>query len=32
VLFPSEYFSIFKVIFDPSDDSRLHNRQSPRHS
>src|ERR1700688_4996449 len=23
VLFPSEYFSIFNVIFDPSDDSRV---------
>jgi hypothetical protein len=32
VLFPSEYFSIFKVIFDPSDDSRVERWQSQCHA
>src|SRR5258708_38948232 len=32
VLYPSECFSIFKVMFDLSGDSRLHQRQSHCHS
>jgi len=32
VLFPSGYLSIFKVIFELSNDSRLHEQQSQHQS